>query len=182
MAPARKARLRAELQASRRARSAEGLAAARSAVRAAVLAQRAAAGWNTIAAYVPLRTEPGSVQLLDDLTRAGARVLVPVLLADGDLDWAPWDSGTGGAGAALGREAIATADAVLVPALAVALDGTRLGRGGGSYDRALRRVRAGTPVAALLFDGELRDVLPGEEWDVPVCAVVTPAGWRQLRE
>lgn len=175
-----KARLRAELQAARRARSAEDLAAARSAVRAAVLAQLDVTGWATVAAYVPLRTEPGSAELLDALAGAGVRVLVPVLLADLDLDWVRWDPAATGPGTPLGREAITSADAVLVPALAVALDGTRLGRGGGSYDRALRRVPPGTPVAALLFDGELLDTLPGEAWDVPVRAAVTPAGWRRL--
>ncbi|MGI8761179.1 MAG: 5-formyltetrahydrofolate cyclo-ligase, partial [Jatrophihabitantaceae bacterium] len=76
--------------------------------------------------------------------------------------------------------AVAAADAVLVPALAVARDGTRLGRGGGSYDRALLRRRPGAPAAALLFDGELLDALPREQWDVPVQAVVLPAGWQDL--
>ena len=61
----------------------------------------------------------------------------------------------------LGAAAIAEADTVFVPALAVARDGNRLGRGGGSYDRALRRVPAGVPVVALLFDDELVDAARG---------------------
>jgi 5-formyltetrahydrofolate cyclo-ligase len=72
------------------------------------------------------------------------------------------------------------ADAVLVPALAVGRDGVRLGRGGGSYDRALARVAPGTPRAALLFDEELVDALPADPWDVPVTDVVSPSGWRAL--
>jgi 5-formyltetrahydrofolate cyclo-ligase len=107
-------------------------------------------------------------------------VLVPVLLADHDLDWAEWNPATAQAGAALGVNAISAADAVLVPALAVARDGTRLGRGGGSYDRALSRLPTGAMTAALLFDGELVDTLPTDDWDVPVTAVVTPDGWREL--
>ena len=68
-----------------------------------------------------------------------------------------------------------------MPALAVAADGTRLGRGGGSYDRALARVRADVAIAALLHDGEVVAHLPGDEWDVPVTAYVTPAaGWREI--
>ena len=62
----------------------------------------------------------------------------------------------------------------------MARDGTRLGRGGGSYDRVLRRIPAGIPVAALLFEGELVDELPSDDWDMPVTAVVTPAGWYEL--
>lgn len=176
-----KARLRTELLAARRARSAVDLAAARAAVRSAVLARVSAAGWSAVAAYVPLRTEPGSIELLDELTAAGVRVLVPVLMDDRDLDWAAWDPSAGGPGRPLGREAVASVDAVLVPALAVGAEGTRLGRGGGSYDRALRRVPAGTPVAALLFDGEALVGVPHDDWDMPVTAIVTPAGWRELR-
>jgi hypothetical protein len=41
-----------------------------------------------------------------------------------------------------------------VPALAVGRDGTRLGRGGGSYDRALARVGAAIQTVALLYPGE----------------------------
>lgn len=174
-----KQRLRAALLAARRERGAAELETARAAVRDVVVHRVRAAGWRCVAAYEPLRTEPGSVELLAGLCGAGARVLVPVTLPDNDLDWAEWEPGAG-AGAPLGPRAVADADAVLVPALAVAADGTRLGRGGGSYDRALRRVRPGAVVAALLFDGEAVDTLPREEWDVPVAAVVTPSGWREV--
>jgi len=170
-----KAELREELLAARRARSADELAAARAAVRKRVLARASA---QCVAAYVPLATEPGSVGLLAALVERGARVLVPVTLPDRDLDWAPWSSA--GRGAPLGRDAIAQAGLVLVPALAVASDGTRLGRGGGSYDRALRRVPDGVPTAALLFEDEVRSELPRGPWDVPVSAAVTPDGWVEL--
>ncbi|MEP7177557.1 MAG: 5-formyltetrahydrofolate cyclo-ligase [Pseudonocardiales bacterium] len=180
MHSAAKASRRRELTAARLARPVEALESARRAVCAAVLTHSAAAGWGCVACYVPLRSEPGSLTLLGGLTQAGVRVLVPVLLADRDLDWAQWDPATAQAGIALGVTAAAEADALLVPALAVARDGTRLGRGGGSYDRVLRRVRPGVPVAALLFDGELVEELPREDWDRPVTAVVTPAGWYDL--
>lgn len=181
MHAAEKAALREQLTAARGARAADEIERARADVRAAVLARAATAGWRCVAGYVPLRTEPGSLELLSELTRLGVLVLVPVLLADRDLDWAPWDADAGAPGAALGRDTIAGADAVLVPALAVAANGVRIGRGGGSYDRALPRARQDATVAALLFDGELVAELPREEWDRPVTAVVTPAGWRELR-
>lgn len=176
---AEKNRLRAVLVAARAARSAASLEAARSAVRAAVLERVRADGWTCVAAYVPLRTEPGSRELLTDLAACDVRVLVPVTLADRDLDWTEW--GADGVGPPLGLAAIGAADAVLVPALAVAADGTRLGRGGGSYDRALARCAPGTPRAALLFDDELLATLPGQPWDQPVTDVVQPSGWTTLR-
>lgn len=179
-AAAAKALLRAELTAARAARDPAAIATARAGVCRAVLARAAAERWRCVAGYVPLRTEPGSPELLTELARRGVRVLVPLVLPDLDLDWAPWQPDTATWGAALGPDAVSAADAVLVPALAVATDGTRLGRGGGSYDRALHRARPGAVVAALLFDGELRSALPQDAWDRRVSAVVTPSGWQQL--
>ncbi len=176
MARADKQDLRDELLQERRTLTPDQIEAARAAVRAAVLARQAELRWTSVAAYLPLRTEPGSHELLDELVRRGVRVLVPVTQPDHDLDWValPGDE-------PLGADAIAAVDAVLVPALAVALDGTRLGRGGGSYDRALVRVPAATPVAALLYDTEVLASVPSERWDRPVGAVVTPSGgWRDL--
>ena len=74
-----------------------------------------------------------------------------------------------------GAGAVARADAVLVPALAVDRAGNRLGRGGGSYDRALARVGPLIPLIALVYDGELLDHVPAEPHDVPVRAAVSPA-------
>jgi 5-formyltetrahydrofolate cyclo-ligase len=72
---------------------------------------------------------------------------------------------------------VARADLVIVPALAADRLGNRLGKGGGSYDRALARCAPGARVVALLFDGELVPRLPRDPWDRPVSDVVTPAGW-----
>lgn len=171
--PDDKPALRADLLARRAARSGDELAAARSAIAHAVLTRARGRGWRTVAAYRPLRTEPGSTELLDGLVSLGLTVLVPVLLDDLDLGWSLY----GDDQPDLGVDAIQRADALLVPALAVDRTGVRLGRGGGSYDRALARVGAGVPLAALLFDGEILDRLPREAWDRPVTAVVTPQGW-----
>lgn len=181
MHAARKVDLRRELLDARAARSAAELDAARAAIRDLVLARCEAAGWRCVAAYVPMRTEPGSVELLDALAARGVRVLAPVLLADRELDWAEWDPARHDlAEDRLGLDAIGTADAVLAPALAVGPDGMRLGRGGGSYDRALARIGRGVPVIALLFDGETGVDVPAEAWDRPVTAAVTPSGWADV--
>lgn len=127
-----------------------------------------------VAAYVSFGSEPPTAALLAAAETAGVQVLLPVLLPDRDLDWS-----RGLQGPLLGVQAIATCDLVVVPALAVDRQGVRLGRGGGSYDRALRRVPPGVLTVALLHDGELVDTLPHEAHDVPVAAVVTPAGGLQ---
>ncbi len=145
----------------------------------------------TVAAYVSLGGEPGTGPLLDGLVAADKRVVLPVLLPDNDLDWAVYRGATDLAparrglleptGPPLGLDAVATADVVLVPGLAVDRDGMRLGRGGGSYDRALGRVPVGTFTCVLLYDGELLDRVPADPHDRPVVAAVTPTGVTVLR-
>jgi len=68
------------------------------------------------------------------------------------------------------------ADVVLCPGLAADGHGNRLGRGGGSYDRALRRVRIGAPRWVLLYDEERLASVPVDEHDVPVSGTITPSG------
>lgn len=174
MQPADKASLRAAFGARRRHRTPEQLAELRAAIRTHVLGH---CTWTSVAGYAPMRTEPGSNELLEQLQARGVQVIVPLVLDDRDLDWTRYADTQ-----PLGVDTIARVDAVLVPALAVARDGTRLGRGGGSYDRALARVATGTQVVALLFDDELVEELPREQWDVPVSAVVTPSGWHPVGE
>jgi 5-formyltetrahydrofolate cyclo-ligase len=145
---------------------------------------------SIIAAYVSFGTEPATPDLLDALRSRRLTVLLPVLRDDLDLDWAAYDGaerlvpGARGLGTPtgprLGVDAIGTADLVLVPALAVDERGQRLGRGGGSYDRALARVPDGRPVVALLYDGEVLPEVPAEAHDRPVTAAATPAGLRRF--
>ena len=160
-------RRRAELQ----ERAASGPAGPDVAEALATALLPAARKAERVAAYSSFGTEPPTTCLVAALARAGVQVLLPVLLPDGDLDW---QSGDGGP--RLGVDAIATCELVVVPALAVDGAGRRLGRGGGSYDRALARVGADALTVALLHDGELLDVVPAEPHDVRVRAVATPAG------
>jgi 5-formyltetrahydrofolate cyclo-ligase len=84
-------------------------------------------------------------------------------------------------GPRLGPTALGAADTVVVPALAVGRDGSRLGRGGGYYDRALQYARPDAVLVAVVFDDELLDELPVEAHDLRVTAVVTPSGgWQEL--
>jgi len=79
-------------------------------------------------------------------------------------------------GEARGAESLKEADLIIIPALAASIDGTRLGQGGGWYDRALVHRCPGTPVVAAIFDDEVLEagVIPAEPHDVPVDAIVTP--------
>lgn len=137
-----------------------------------------------IAAYWPFGTEPSPLPAYDLLRARGSTVLLPVGRADGDVDWAELldaDALTRGrwgfaepAGPLLGVAAIAGVDVVIVPALAVDAGGGRLGRGSGSYDRALARVRPGVPIVAIVYDDEVVAAVPMEPHDRPVTHIVTP--------
>jgi 5-formyltetrahydrofolate cyclo-ligase len=146
---------------------------------------------SCVAAYVARSAEPDTAPILAELAARGVRVLLPVLQADMDLDWAVDDglrvhsaltpSLVEPAGPSLGPDGIGQADVVLVPALTVDRTGVRLGYGGGCYDRALTRVRPDALLVALLHDGELTDdPLPVEPHDRRVHAVAMPYGLTRL--
>ncbi|MEO3778542.1 5-formyltetrahydrofolate cyclo-ligase [Micromonospora sp. B11E3] len=189
-----KRRLRVELLARRRALPAARRAQAAASVRAALVDLVRRLRPARMTAYVPVGSEPGGPELPEALRAAlppDAELLLPVLREDLDLDWAAYPgpgclvaAGRGlrePAGPRLGCSAVADAQLVVVPALAVDRGGRRLGRGGGSYDRALARVGGTALTVALLHDGELLKHLPAEPHDRPVRAVVAPAtGLRTL--
>lgn len=175
---ARKAAMRAEILAARRAMAAERRAAAGREIRDALLELPELQMAGTVAAYVAVGTEPDTNGLIFALWKRGSYVLLPALQPDGDLDWASYEGPDSLAAGPRGLQepteprrgvtAITSADFLIVPALAVDRLGRRLGRGGGSYDRALARVGAGIPTVALLYQGELVSDLPAGPHDQSV--------------
>jgi len=173
--------LRDRLLAARRSLPPETRASAAAAVQAALQDLVRAQSPTIIAGYVPVGPEPGGIDLPEVLA---GRLILPVLLKDNDLDWVRYEGpgslrpGPRGlrepTGPRLGPEAIARASLLVVPALAVDRSGLRLGRGGGSYDRALARA-ANAYSVALLHDGEFLPSVPAEPHDRRVRAVITPA-------
>jgi 5-formyltetrahydrofolate cyclo-ligase len=180
-----KSLLRARLRAARSALDPDERRDAGRLIRDALLEFPALQMAGTVAAYYSVGTEPDTRGLVYALWKRGTYVLLPLLLPDGDLDWASYEGPDslvpGPRGLAepgespRGADAVARADVVLAPALAVDQAGNRLGRGGGSYDRALARVGPLIPVIALLYDAELLSRVPAEPHDTPVRAAVRPA-------
>ena len=180
-----KAALRRRILTARRAMSAEQREAAGRRLRDALLGLPELQMAGTVAAYVSVGTEPSTQGLIFALWKRGTYVLLPVLLPDGDLDWASFegpDSLVPGPRGLLqpseprrGVTAITSADLVIVPALAVDSAGQRLGRGGGSYDRALARVGTEVLSIALLYDEEMASRVPAGGHDQRVRAVARPS-------
>jgi len=179
--------MRDRILVARRARSADERAAAGDGIAAHLLSAPEVQRAGTVAAYVSVGTEPPTDRLLEHLRGHGVGVLLPVLLPDLDLAWGEYagaqslEHGPRGmrqpGGPRLGPNAVAGVDAVLCPGLAVDGSGLRLGRGGGSYDRALARLGPGVWSCVLLYADEVVDVdLPADPHDQRVHAAVTPEG------
>ncbi len=134
---------------------------------AALLAIPEVAAARVVTAYTALRGEPDLGDAFTRLRGKGVQVLLPVLLPDRDLRFQPVGSDE--------EVPLSEADAVIVPAVAADRTGRRLGRGGGSYDRALSRVRPGVLVIAVVHASELLDEVPAEPHDRRVGAVLAGA-------
>jgi 5-formyltetrahydrofolate cyclo-ligase len=178
-----KRELRNQRLTARRARPAPDRDAEDAAIRQAATAwldERAEASRFTLAAYLPMAGEPGGPEFPEALAGHVGRLLLPVLRPDNDLDWAAFDGRVGAGrrglgeptGPRLGVDAVRDASVIVVPALAVDRRGARLGRGGGSYDRALARVASGALILAALYHGELLNHVPAEAHDRPVHGVI----------
>jgi 5-formyltetrahydrofolate cyclo-ligase len=147
-------------------------------------------GGETVCAYVPIGSEPGSAELIDSLLRRDVRVLLPVVRHDDaglrvPLQWGEYRPGglvlapfglREPAEPWLPADAIAAATVVLVPALAVDRAGVRLGRGAGFYDRSLPLAAPTARLVAVVRDDELVDRLPAEPHDVRMTHALTPNG------
>lgn len=138
---------------------------------------------HCVAAYVSLDGEPGTAPLVERLQAKGVPVMLPVLLPDLDLDWAYHQPGQLRSGRfglvepaapAQGVDELWNADLIVCPGVAGSLSGDRLGRGGGSYDRALARSRPSALRCLLLYDSELLTEVPAEPHDQRVDVIVTP--------
>ncbi|KQY42875.1 5-formyltetrahydrofolate cyclo-ligase [Cellulomonas sp. Root137] len=190
-----KERLRVAIRNARKMRSVRLREAAAQQLADVVLTIPAVADASCVSVYAARAPEPGTGPLLEALAARGVRLLMPVLGSGLQRDWAEYSGADDlrerapgrppePGGPTLGAAALAEADVVIAPALAVDTTGARLGQGGGWYDRALEHIRPGVPVIALVFPEELYDAgtrpLPREPHDRLVDAVATPEEWHRI--
>jgi 5-formyltetrahydrofolate cyclo-ligase len=160
------------------------LTSASAAVTERVLGLPELARAGTVAAFASYGTELATGPLLDALTARGVAVLLPVLQEDDDLVWRRYAGpdrlvpGRRGllepAADVAGDVPAETVDAAVVPGVCYDESGRRLGRGGGSYDRALARLPPGALRIAVALDSEIVAEVPAEEHDERVDVIVTP--------
>src|SRR5699024_9289098 len=100
-----------------------------------------------VAAFCALPGEPGGTDLPEALQEAGYEVVLPVVKhSPRRLEWRTFTGMADLVANSMGileptgenlGELVDTADVAILPALALGSDGTRLGQGGGFYDRTL---------------------------------------------
>lgn len=141
-----------------------------------------------LAAYAALPSELPTRALLDALAARGIALMLPVVQPDDDLAWRSWQPGERLVPGRLGTAepaddavlvGLGEAQVVVVPGLAFDPTGARLGRGGGSFDRALRARDRLASVIAMAPDEAVVEQVPAGAHDIRVDVIVTPT--RTLR-
>jgi len=141
-----------------------------------------------VAGYFPFRDEADPRALMAALSAKGHPLALPVVEPGKALTFRAWKMGdamhanTDAYGI---PEPLATAPAVmpvliLVPLLAFDADGHRLGYGGGYYDRTFDALKTARAVG-IAYAGQEVPLLPREDHDHPLDAVITEAGLRRFR-
>lgn len=145
------------------------------------------AGARTVSLFWPLvgRGEVDVRPLLARCTARGTLVALPAVLArepptlvhravawEADLVAGPW--GLAEPAASCPEVAPGAVDIAVVPALGLGRDGSRLGYGGGYYDRYLAATRALR--VGVVWDACLVDALPSEPFDQSLDVIVTERG------
>lgn len=143
-----------------------------------------------IAVYLAFDGEPDLGKLIDDAWSRGKQVAVPTISGN-SMRFTEFRPNSRvsvnhfGISEPVADRAIETRslDLVLTPVLAIDDFGTRLGVGGGYYDRhfafLLRRRQWLHPkLLGVAYDFQQVEQLPSADWDVPLWGAVTPSGSR----
>ena len=141
--------------------------------------------WQVISGYLAIGEEIDPLPVLHQLKDAGKTCVLPVVMArEQPLIFRTWEPGCllecGPLNTRHPQAVMPAADpdVLLVPLLAFARDGYRLGWGGGFYDRTLAAYKEqGRAVVSIgiAYDGQEIDNVPHDAYDQRVDFVVTEA-------
>jgi 5-formyltetrahydrofolate cyclo-ligase len=142
---------------------------------------------DTIAAYWAIRDELDCQPILLRLMESTNKVLLPAVIgADQPLALRVWEQGTALSESGFGTLAPsplapqAEPDIILVPMLGFDRYGTRLGYGGGYYDRTLASLTKKPKLVGLAFAVQELPLIPRDTHDIPLDLVITEAGVHQF--
>jgi 5-formyltetrahydrofolate cyclo-ligase len=171
-----KAQLRRRCLAARAGASPQARAAAATRLFARLMGLRG----RTIAGYLPIGSELDPRRIMRALAGAN-RLCVPVVADKGaPLRFREWTPGCATERGAFGVEVPVEGgwrvpDVLIVPLVAFDRAGTRLGYGGGFYDRTLRGLGRATAIG-LAVEAQRVPRLPRASHDVPLPWIVTERG------
>jgi 5-formyltetrahydrofolate cyclo-ligase len=183
-----KAALRIKAQAARAAiLHSTRPAAARAAAEHFFSAIRLAPG-EIVAGYWRIKDEMDCQPILIRLMDQMQPVCLPVVLGDEQpLELRLWEQGTPLYEAGFGTLAPSELapqvepDVIVMPLLGFDSRGTRLGYGGGYYDRTLAKLSKRPRLIGLAFSAQELAEIPHEPHDIPLDAIVTEKGARNFR-
>jgi 5-formyltetrahydrofolate cyclo-ligase len=180
-----KAALRKKALAARAALAAEDRAEAAREVARLFFENIAYEPEDVVAGYWRIRDELDCQPILVRLMDTGQQVVLPVVQgANAPLDLRLWEADQPLYEAGFGTLAPsdlaprAEPDVVLMPLLGFDEKGTRLGYGGGYYDRTLASLPRKPMLVGLAFSVQEVGTIPRDDHDVPLDAVITEAGVR----
>ncbi|WIY52195.1 5-formyltetrahydrofolate cyclo-ligase [Devosia sp. YIM 151766] len=180
-----KAALRREAHIARAALSSEERADAARQVARLFFEDIAFAPDDVIAGYWRIRDELDCQPILVRLIDSGQQVVLPVVQgAEAPLDLRVWEADQPLYEAGFGTLAPsdlaprAEPDLVLMPLLGFDDAGTRLGYGGGYYDRTLAEIGKKPMLVGLAFAAQELPHIPRGDHDIPLDVVITEAGVR----
>ncbi|MCP5381292.1 MAG: 5-formyltetrahydrofolate cyclo-ligase [Kordiimonadaceae bacterium] len=136
---------------------------------------------RTISGFIPINDEIDCLIVLKVLHAARFPLCLPTIRAKNEpLEFNSWELRTplddGPFGTKQSTGAIVSPEVLLVPLLAFDEKGSRLGYGGGYYDRTLEKLRRENPevyAIGIAFDDQKLDSIPMESYDQPLDMVIT---------
>lgn len=138
-----------------------------------------------VAAYWSIGDEITCLPIMDALQGSGVSVALPAVTGpDEPLQMRIWRAGVALCDGGFGTLAPppdapqAEPEVVIVPLLGYDATGTRLGYGGGFYDRTLASMKKTPRLIGLAYSEQEFAHIPRAPHDVPLDAVVTPVGLR----
>lgn len=183
----RKAELRGEIRAKLKAMSLDERVTASSDIRGWLVDQAAWKSSKAIMAFVPTTHEPDIWPAVIEALASGKQLsllryspdgdrYVPCLIRDPSRDLQRGQYGILEPGPHCPIFDLMRLDLALVPGIGFTLNGGRLGRGKGYYDRLLAEVPA--LKCGVAFDCQIANEFPLEPHDVQLNCILTPTRWQ----
>ncbi len=184
-----KLRLRSELRARRRALTHQAQAAAATAAAGRITCLPQWTHARRVAVYLAADGELDTGPLTDFARRQGKQLFLPVIQPDKTLRFALWRSedslttnslGIPEPGPEVRRSSARELDIIFLPLVGFDRQGSRLGMGGGFYDRSLEGIN-GPLLIGLAHSCQEAEHIPQEDWDIPLDYIATDDALHECR-